>query len=160
MTPSKTPAGFHITIWALLTLVWSANMFWMSTESFSSSETRGVLMQILDLLDLRLSQFSLGTLHTIMRKSAHVFEYAVLACLLYRALEGSKEPRWQPQAARWCLVACVAFSFSDEFHQLFVRGRGASLTDCGIDIIGVVVGMLLVYRLASFRKTMATVRAS
>jgi VanZ family protein len=75
----------------------------------------------------------LGTWDTILRKGAHLTEYAVLGGLLYRAL--SRETL--------ALAAGIAYAATDELHQYFVRGRHASPVDVAIDAVGVSVGMLL-----------------
>src|ERR671922_1936889 len=79
----------------------------------------------------------LGIWDTILRKCAHVTEYAILGGLLYRALE-----REVP-----ALAAGGAYASTDELHQHFVRGRHASPIDVGIDAVGVALGMLLWLRL-------------
>src|SRR5438132_10185521 len=79
----------------------------------------------------------LGVWDTVLRKCAHVTEYAVLGALLYRAL-GREVP---------ALAAGVAYAASDELHQHFVRGRHASPVDVGIDAGGVAFGMVLWLRL-------------
>jgi len=75
----------------------------------------------------------LGTWDTILRKGAHLTEYAVLGGLLYRAL--SRETL--------ALAAGIAYAATDELHQHFVRGRHASPVDVAIDAVGVSVGMLI-----------------
>jgi VanZ family protein len=79
----------------------------------------------------------LGTWDTILRKGAHVTEYAVLGALLYRAL--GKEPL--------ALALGIAYAATDELHQYFVRGRHASPVDVAIDAVGLSIGMLLWLRL-------------
>ena len=79
----------------------------------------------------------LGTWDTMLRKGAHVTEYAVLGGLLYRAL------RREPLA----LAAGIAYAATDELHQHFVRGRHASPVDVAIDAVGVSLGMLLWLRM-------------
>src|ERR671937_2738942 len=81
----------------------------------------------------------LGVWDTVLRKCAHVTEYAVLGALLYRALEGELP----------AFAAGVAYASTDELHQHFVRGRHASPLDVGIDAVGVALGMLLWLRLRS-----------
>ena len=41
-------------------------------------------------------------------------------------------------------IICFLYASSDEFHQLFVPGRSGQVTDIFIDLIGVVLGLLLV----------------
>ena len=79
----------------------------------------------------------LGTWDTILRKGAHLTEYAVLGGLLYRAL--GREPL--------ALAVGIAYAATDELHQYFVRGRHASPVDVAIDAVGVAVGMLIWLRL-------------
>jgi VanZ family protein len=79
----------------------------------------------------------LGTWDTILRKGAHLTEYAVLGGLLYRAL--GREPL--------ALAVGIAYAATDELHQYFVRGRHASPVDVAIDAVGVAIGMLAWLRL-------------
>jgi VanZ family protein len=78
----------------------------------------------------------LGTWDTILRKGAHMTEYAILGVLLVRAT-GSR-----PAA----LVLAVAYACSDEWHQTFVRGRHGTPVDVGIDAVGVLIGLTLLAR--------------
>jgi VanZ family protein len=105
-----------LTVW-LPVLVWAAVIFAFSSIPSLSS--------------------GLGTWDTILRKGAHLTEYAVLGALLYRAL--GREPL--------ALAAGIAYAATDELHQHFVRGRHASPVDVAIDAVGVAVGMLLWLRL-------------
>ena len=79
----------------------------------------------------------LGGWDYVLRKCAHVTEYAVLAALLYRALE-----RELP-----AFLGTVAYAATDEFHQHFVRGRHASTVDVAIDAVGAMIGLLAWARL-------------
>jgi VanZ family protein len=79
----------------------------------------------------------LGVWDTVLRKGAHVTEYAILGALLYRALA----------AEALALAAGIAYAATDELHQHFVRGRHASPVDVGIDAVGVALGMLAWLRL-------------
>ena len=49
-------------------------------------------------------------------------------------------------------IICVLYASIDEFHQLFVPGRSGQVTDVLIDLIGVVLGLLLVFLIRCFRK--------
>ena len=75
----------------------------------------------------------LGTWDTVLRKGAHVTEYAILGALLVRALE-----RILP-----AFLAAVAYAATDELHQHFVRGRHASPIDVAIDAAGVALGIVV-----------------
>ena len=73
----------------------------------------------------------LGTWDLVLRKLAHVAEFAVLGGLLQRALR-------RPVVA---LALASAYAATDELHQSFVQGRTASPADWGIDTAGVVLGI-------------------
>jgi VanZ family protein len=75
----------------------------------------------------------LGVWDTVLRKGAHITEYAILGALLYRAL--GREAL--------ALAVGIAYAATDELHQHFVRGRHASPIDVGIDAVGVALGMLV-----------------
>ena len=105
-----------LTVW-LPAVVWAAVIFTLS--SIPSLST------------------GLGTWDTILRKGAHLTEYAVLGGLLYRAL--GREPL--------ALAVGIAYAATDELHQYFVRGRHASPVDVAIDAVGVAAGMLIWLRL-------------
>jgi VanZ family protein len=74
----------------------------------------------------------LGTWDTVLRKGAHVTEYAILGALLYRAFK-----REAP-----ALAAGIAYAATDELHQHFVRGRHATPVDVAIDALGVTLGIV------------------
>jgi VanZ family protein len=78
----------------------------------------------------------LGTWDTVLRKLAHLAEYAVLGALLYRAL------RREPAA----IAVGSLYAVTDEVHQTFVSGRQGSPLDWLIDTVGVVAGALLLSR--------------
>jgi VanZ family protein len=80
----------------------------------------------------------LGIWDTILRKLAHMVEYAIFGALLLRALS-------VPVSA---VAAGVAYAITDEFHQSFVPGRSASPDDVAIDAVGVLIGVILFLRLA------------
>ena len=75
----------------------------------------------------------LGAWDTVLRKLAHLTEYAVLGALLYRAL-GREAP---------ALAAGIAYAATDEVHQHFVSGRHGTPVDVAVDAVGVALGMLV-----------------
>jgi VanZ family protein len=78
----------------------------------------------------------LGTWDYVLRKGAHMTEYAILAALLLRATRSYR--------SAWPLA--VAYACTDEFHQHFVRGRHASPIDVAIDAVGALIGLALCRR--------------
>ena len=78
------------------------------------------------------SGVSPDVINLLVRKGAHMAEYAILFLLYRRALHASGARR--PGLAALCLCACYAAT--DEFHQAFVAGRGPGVADVGIDTLG------------------------
>jgi VanZ family protein len=73
----------------------------------------------------------LGTWDLLLRKAAHLTEYAILGALLVRAL-----------GRPWLAILLGAvYAASDEIHQHFVRGRHGVWYDVVIDTVGVTVGV-------------------
>jgi VanZ family protein len=133
--------GFFLR-WAV-TLGWAAQIFSFSTGDFGAPFTALLLAQILGLLHVAVSSQTFQFLHHLMRKSAHMTEYALLSMLLYYSMNRSSD--WSKRTGLWALLIAAVYSLSDEFHQMFVPGRGPSLFDSGIDTGGAFLGILIVY---------------
>jgi VanZ family protein len=73
----------------------------------------------------------LGTWDLVLRKLAHLGEYALLGLLLARWVR-------RPGAA---LALAAAYAVTDEVHQTFVEGRHGAPLDVGIDTLGALVGI-------------------
>jgi VanZ family protein len=111
----RVPATRLVSLW-LPVVAWAALIFLLSAIPSLNS--------------------GLGTWDTVLRKAAHVTEYAVLGVLLWRAL-GAELP---------ALAAAVGYAISDEIHQTFVRGRHGSPVDVAIDTAGVLLGLAVLRR--------------
>jgi VanZ family protein len=88
----------------------------------------------------------LGVWDTILRKGAHMSEYAVFALLLLRAL-GRDVPAF---------FVGLAYAATDELHQHFVRGRHGSPFDVAIDAVGLALGLLLLHVTRSWTPSRST----
>jgi VanZ family protein len=88
----------------------------------------------------------LGLWDTILRKAAHMTEYAILALLLMRAL-GRETPSF---------LLGLAYAATDELHQHFVRGRHGSPFDVAIDAVGLALGLLLLHLTRSWTPSRST----
>lgn len=87
----------------------------------------------------------LTSLDFITKKLAHMFVYAVLYLLFYRAFQltlSVKNTAWS-----WILpfVICFGYALSDEFHQSLVPGRYPSSKDVGYDMLGATITWLKLY---------------
>jgi VanZ family protein len=118
-------------------------IYWMSTESFSSRSTFRIIDQIIRFFVPSISRKEILMISGVIRKLAHVFEYMMLGILLFRAFRaGSYERRWRRWAG-YSLGVVVLYALIDEFHQLHVPLRTASLVDVGFDTLGGFLGQCI-----------------
>jgi VanZ family protein len=91
-----------------------------------------------------MSPHTIWIILVVIRKCAHVTEYAILALLLWRAVRSlpalSVKMSLSFGAA---LLGCAVFAATDEFHQSFVKSRTPSVRDVLLDVAGAVVGLLI-----------------
>jgi VanZ family protein len=95
------------------------------------------------------------TVHTFIRKCAHLAEYAVLALLLWRAVRRpvKNDPRpWAWPEAGVALAVTFLYAASDELHQIFVPTRTAQISDVFIDIVGGAAGLFALWMIGRWRK--------
>ena len=75
----------------------------------------------------------------ILKKTAHMVEYGILAILLYRALKYSGAG--VRKAAIFSILIAVVYAMTDEFHQSFVLGRESRVRDVIFDTIGSILAI-------------------
>lgn len=80
-------------------------------------------------------------LNFLLKKTAHLIEYAVLYYLAYRAAnpEGSHLFKWKDTILP--LVFTIFYAVSDEIHQSFVPGRHGRAADVLIDAAGALIAL-------------------
>jgi VanZ family protein len=72
----------------------------------------------------------------IVTKLAHFTEYLVLTLLWAWALRPVTSRAWLAAA-----IIAVVYALSDEYHQSFVEGRTASVSDFAVDALGIAVAL-------------------
>lgn len=122
-------------------------MFFGSTDLMSAEHTSRFLTPFLRWLNPEISPVAIAQVHLLVRKAAHVTEYAILTGLLFRALRGLVDGSW-PRAAV-AFVPAMIFAAVDEFHQSLVPSRTGSFYDVLVDYGGALVGILICRMLAS-----------
>jgi VanZ family protein len=144
---SPSTAGLYhrsvirLTIW-LPVLAWMAMIMWFSTGGWSAENTGSILRPLLDWLLPWASAAHIAALHALIRKTAHVTEYGVLAALWFIAL--TRERRWSSRRAAWlAILVAIAWASLDELHQATVPSRTPSVGDVGFDAAGAVVAASL-----------------
>ena len=80
-------------------------------------------------------------LHSLVRKLAHMTEYAALGFSASLFASTVTEKRLLNTAVPFAFS--VLYACSDEFHQTFVDGRAGQFTDILIDSAGAAAGMIV-----------------
>ena len=125
-------------------LIWLGVIFVGSTDLMSAEHTSRLIVPILLGLRPGMSPKTIWIILVIMRKCAHVSEYAILALLLWRAFRSGPTLRTKlPTLFSAVLLACAVFAASDEFHQSFVKSRTPSVGDVLLDVVGALFGLLI-----------------
>ncbi len=89
--------------------------------------------------------YVLNTLWVIVRNLSHFVVYAILTFLLFRGFRVNVKRLSIKNFVYPGLVA-ICFSFADELAQSFMANRGASITDCVVDVFAILFVLLLLYR--------------
>lgn len=124
-------------------LVWLAVIFIDSTDLMSAEHTSRFILPFLRWLKPDISLESLASIHLMIRKCAHLSEYAILALLLLRASICMTNLKRSVILYASVWAACSLVAVTDEFHQTFVASRGASAADVMIDSVGAILGLLI-----------------
>ena len=125
-------------------------IFAASTDMMSAEHTSRFIGPFLRWLVPDISLATIGAVQLLMRKGAHLTEYAVLGALLLRAL-GSGGARLAGKYLFGAWGVAVMWAALDEFHQAFVASRTGSPVDVMIDAAGALIG-LTIYWLLTRRK--------
>jgi VanZ family protein len=120
-----------------------AFIFFASTGAFSGANTSRIIRPLLLWLFPDISEEKIALVHFVTRKVAHFLEYAILGLLAARAFSSSSQPTLHRRWFFVSLLLVVLYALSDEYHQNFVQGRGASIYDSFIDMSGGLTALLL-----------------
>ena len=151
---SKFYLASSIISW-IITAVWIILIFKLSGENGTEASERSndIINIINSLTGVKLTNI------TLVRKIAHVTEYAILTIFTFISIRFTNKISPETSYAEshvkmmksdnemyigmtlWFTVLCSIF---DEYYQLFVDGRDGSIIDTCIDMIGIVVVLLII----------------
>lgn len=129
-------------------VAWMFIIFLFSTNLGAASHTSRFLGPLLRWLDPSISAAGIEQVQFLVRKGAHMFEYALLGILILRAMRvwnGHSIVRWSWPTALAAWGGSTAYAATDEFHQYFVATRTASAGDVLVDAIGAALGVTLAF---------------
>jgi VanZ family protein len=125
-------------------LLWSALIYFASTDTFSAYHTRTFIEPVVRWFLPFLSDEQFDLVHFFIRKSAHFTEYFIFYLLLYRGIRAGRIGwHWSWAFAAWFIAA--AYSALDEIHQSFVASRTASAWDSLLDSTGALVALVVLF---------------
>jgi VanZ family protein len=117
-------------------VVWLVTLFFLSTDSFSASETSSLVATILRFIFPGLPANEIAFWHGVIRKLAHIGGYFILAVFAYRCFKHDQSDLVAAKVRTAGFV--LAAALLDEFHQSLTVSRGPSIVDVGYDCLGAV----------------------
>jgi VanZ family protein len=119
-----------------------------------------VVMVVIFLLSAQPSTGHYPLFEVLLRKLAHVTEYAALTLCWWRALRGLGVSDSNRVLIAVAVCLALAYSASDEFHQTFVSGRHGTPVDVLIDSIGMTIAAVVATRAYARRRSLGPSRPS
>ncbi len=110
----------RLKLW-LPVLIWAGVIFWFSSQEINKP-----------------APFNWPDF--IVKKTAHVIEYAIFYWLLFRAVS-QKNKLINKKSFLLTLILIIFYALTDEWHQTFIPGREGTLRDVGFDTIGGLFGL-------------------
>ena len=121
-------------------LCWMYMIFSGSGDSNSMARSSRIIEPLLRWLFANITPDQIYNVNIVVRKGAHMAEYALLATLLLYALAKERGDARKWISSAWVLA--TAYAATDELHQRFIPGRNGCVTDVFIDSAGAALGLL------------------
>jgi VanZ family protein len=126
----------------LVVALWVTVIMGFASDGFSASSTSHYLTPLLRWLDPDMAWERIRAIHFLVRKVAHVVEYAVLAVLAFRAFRVTLAvPLMHLALLTLGVVSTVAGL--DEWRQSLIPTRTGTMADIALDCAGGAVGVLV-----------------
>ena len=129
----------------IMTILTAITIFFFSAQdAIESGKVSNTVYDFLMNFDITATIFAVIPI----RKFAHSFIFFILSfftCSLLKILH-------LKNSYIKSYFLCVIYACFDEFHQLFINGRHGCITDVFIDMIGIMIGIILVAILTRLKK--------
>lgn len=140
-------------------IIWMVFIFYMSSRTGNESTEQSSIIStfLTNVLEKARQDGPQETerlnavLETVIRKAAHMVEYAILFLLSYLAMVKISKSENRIYNKLTAALISLLYACTDEMHQLLVPGRSGKMTDVAIDMIGVIF-VLLCMKLAESPK--------
>lgn len=138
MEKTRSTSGRRVWLSAYAPVViWIGVIFLLSSPEGSSVQTSRFIRPIIEFFFPNASPETFETVHFVIRKSAHLTEYGILAFLAVRAFLFAG---WARKSFVMALLVVLAVASLDEFNQTFEPSRTASAADVALDLVGGIFG--------------------
>ena len=137
----------------ILVILWMFNIYYLSSMDSELSNTKSkdtintVVESTVGVTNKDISKDNLNSIVNVLnkplRKCMHSFVFFVLVILLLNAFYSINIINYKGYL--FSILISFIYACTDEFHQLYVVGRTGQLMDIGIDMIGVLIGVLVIY---------------
>jgi VanZ family protein len=126
-------------------IIWVFVVLGLGSGIGSMKETSRIIRPLLEFLFPTASPETLTFYHGIIRKFAHLTEYAMLAFLAVRALRASSVTSLRNYRCVIAISIVLVIASLDEFHQSFEASRTSALRDVFLDLIGGSITTAMMY---------------
>jgi VanZ family protein len=126
-----------------LVILWALVIFMFSTRTFTPENTSRIITPILHWLFPHATPYFIARMNHLVRKGAHVFEYFIFSLLLLSAIRDGRA--WRLKWAFLAVAIVFVYACSDEFHQMFVPGRGPAFRDVMLDTFAGILAQIAVW---------------
>ena len=126
-----------------LLIVWMVGVFLLSNQK--GPESSGLSKKIALILCFG-NEDSADNFEPIVRKIAHIVEYAIGAMIFYGILCTYQKFPFKVKVGI-TMAFIIAYAGLDELHQLFIDARNGTYMDVGIDAAGGAIGLAACYLL-------------
>lgn len=169
---SRTEIGkSNRAILLVVPLSWMALIRYLSSDQMNGESTSMIVGPLLHWAFPAWAPWQIELGHYMVRKCAHITEYAILCCLWIRCLgmwvdkNKAVSPcfqrvfqKFEPPIIRWSvnemrfvfyvsIFICVIYAFLDEVGQRGTQTRGGSIFDVGLDLFGILTAAYLILAL-------------
>lgn len=131
----------------LLVAVWLILIFNFSAQPAqqSNSLSTGVTEKVVKAAKVvtHSKDLNMENVNHVIRKCAHFLNYFILGILVLNALALSNSRQLKWKNVLFAILICALYAGSDEFHQIFVPGRGPQIKDVFIDSSGSLAGIVI-----------------
>lgn len=150
----------------LLTLIWGFIIFYASSKTsvesnnkskeliYKATEKVAIITNKLHITNIDITNKKnitkiVNKLNLPLRKCAHATVYFILSILLIILFKNFNVK--SKTSIILTILICFIYSLTDEYHQLHVLGRSGQFSDCLIDTLGSIIGIILVYSILNIK---------